>query len=113
MGDVDFERLGWVNVQQPATDEAIQEVEQQLNIKLPKTFVRCIKKYHGASPRRGWFEYIDDEQQLQAGGIAFLFGINLTGKLDDNIVEVNDQLRPAIPQGLVAFGQDPGDGYPL
>lgn len=85
----------------PVTNEGIQAVEQYFNIKLPKDFVVCVKKYDGGYPDPKVFNVPGQDENV--------FSDLLTLHIEDeySIVQNYNSVKDRLVSKIYPFARDP------
>ena len=103
------EDIIWDDYHKAVDDEVIGYVEDQLNIRLPPDYIKCVKKNHGGHPVNLSFKYEHPYIGVVTSSLAELISFDLHSKY--NILKIYKMLSDQIPEGIIPFGDDGGGDY--
>lgn len=106
-----MKNIKWNLLQKPATQSAVHEVEQKLNVVFPDDYVEFAMLYHGAMPEIADFQYFDMERKIQRmSGLAQLLSFDPANSA--YIVHHYEMLKGEhFPENVTPFGDTGGGDY--
>jgi cell wall assembly regulator SMI1 len=95
------EDINWLFVLNPIGDKEIREVESKLGIRFPDDYKKCVKKYHGGSPKPNSFDF----KERKGAVLNNLLNFDSNDEYD-YIVEVRNMVEGMV-DGIFPFAADP------
>jgi hypothetical protein len=101
--------ITWRRTHSPVNESQIREVEELLNLRLPRDFRTLIATIHGGTPDAPYLAINDSRHGKMGTALANLLSLDQTHPL--SLIGTIEALQDQLPPGLVPFGEDPGGDY--
>ncbi|MCS1350753.1 SMI1/KNR4 family protein [Mechercharimyces sp. CAU 1602] len=100
--------MNWLFVK-PIDDEKIKEVERELEVVFPRSFVNCVRVNNGGSPESHTTYDLDNRKEQEFGE---LFDFNASGEglsiTDAHKILMNEH---GLPKEMIPFADDPSGNF--
>lgn len=94
-------KITWHNTEGKLTNQEINEVEEQLNIRFPKDYLEVVSNNDGGYPNVNVFKLNNGEEMLNNL-------ISFKTSSYSNILETLEAVSDRLPKKVIPFGEDPG-----
>ncbi|WP_052002357.1 SMI1/KNR4 family protein [Halalkalibacter wakoensis] len=99
------DKIEWRFAKNPATERVLNEVEKELNIRLPIAYRELLTRYNGARPKPN----VIHSKGKSNGKVVKTF-LNIY-PIKGGIRDVMSWLKANIPQNVIPFANDPFGNY--